>query len=135
MIQEVFSPRSRAASTKSMTATFIATARDSRNTRVESSTAMIRMRLMAEGPTIDSSTSAKISSGIDISTSTSRLSSWSNQPRKIATRIPSVPPIANDNSTVISAMPMVLRAPKNRRVSMSRPSWSVPNGCSRDHGR
>jgi hypothetical protein len=39
----------------------MATARLSRNTRVESSTAMIRMRLTTDAPTIDSSTSAKIS--------------------------------------------------------------------------
>jgi len=46
---------------RAMTATFTATARLSRNTRVESSTAMIRTRFTTEVPTIDSSTSAKIS--------------------------------------------------------------------------
>ena len=50
------SPLSRAASTKSMTTTFIATARARRKTRVESSTAMTRMRLMIEVPRIESST-------------------------------------------------------------------------------
>ncbi len=55
-----------------MTTTFMATARLSRKTRVESNTAMMTMRLISEVPTIDSRTSAKIKSGMAIRTSTAR---------------------------------------------------------------
>ena len=70
------------------------------------------IRLSTDEPKIDSSISAKISCGIDISTSTTRDRSWSSQPRvdrgeeARATRRS-----AKDRSVVMTAMPMVLRAP------------------------
>ncbi len=111
MIQPSLSPCRRAASTKSSTTTFMATARVSRNTRVESSTAMIRIRLVTDDPKIDSSISAKMSWGIAIRMSTPRASSWSVQPPRIAARSPSRPPIVKESPVVITAIPIVLRAP------------------------
>ena len=85
MIQTMPSPRSLAASTKSSTTTFMETARASRNTRVESSTAMMMIRTGIDVPNMVSSSSAKISCGMAIRTSTIRLRIWSIQP-------PSAPP-------------------------------------------
>ncbi len=55
--------------------------------------------------------SAKISCGIDIMTSTMRLSSWSSQPPTVAARKPSVAPSTKARIVVISAMPTVFCAP------------------------
>ncbi|MCY1378460.1 hypothetical protein D9M69_660990 [compost metagenome] len=75
MIQALLSPRSRAASTKSSTTTFAATARVRRNTRVESSTAMMPISMGTDVPNRVSSSRAKISCGMAIITSTRRDSS------------------------------------------------------------
>ncbi len=71
----------------------------------------MRIMLTMPEPRIDSSTSAKMSTGIAISTSTARLSSWSTQPPSTAAISPRTPPSRNDSMVVRKAMPMVLRAP------------------------
>ena len=83
---------------------------------------MMMMRLTIEVPTMESSTRAKMSWGMAISTSTARPSTWSTQPPRVAESSPSVPPIRKAKMVVRKAMPTVLRAPKMRRESMSRPS-------------
>ena len=62
-------------------------------------------------PTMVMISSAKISCGIDIITSTVRLSSWSIQPPTVAARNPSVAPSRKARIVVISAMPTVFCAP------------------------
>ena len=94
-----------------MTTTFMATARVSRNTLVESRTAMIRIKLTIVDPNIERSIRANIRLGMAIRTSTSRLSAWSNHPRSIAASKPSPPPIRKASTVVARAMPIVLRAP------------------------
>jgi hypothetical protein len=79
-IQGSRSPRSRATSTKSMTAMSIATARESRKTRVESRSAMTTTSVTTEGGRTERTTSAKISVGIAISVSTAREMARSAQP-------------------------------------------------------
>ncbi len=98
---------------------FMPTARASRNTRVLSITAMITTmntvsgmpRRGAQTDAMVISSSAKISDGIAISTSTARLSNWSSQPPSVAARKPSVPPRKNASSVVAKAMPTVFCAP------------------------
>ena len=72
MTQIVPSPRSRAASTKSITAMSTATARDRRKTRVHSSSPMTTISTGIVTGMTDSTTSAKISAGIDMIRSTKR---------------------------------------------------------------
>ncbi|MCY1185238.1 hypothetical protein D9M73_260000 [compost metagenome] len=105
------SPRRRAASTKSCTTTFIATARDRRNTRVASSSAITSTSEVALVPTTLRISRAKISCGMAIRMSTTRDSPWSIAPPLIAAIRPQVPPNRNASTVVRKAMPKVLRAP------------------------
>ncbi|MNY32756.1 hypothetical protein D3C86_1669910 [compost metagenome] len=66
------SPRRRAASTKSCTTTFMATARDRRNTRVASSSAITNTSDVAVVPTTLRISKAKINCGIAMRMSTTR---------------------------------------------------------------
>ena len=59
----------------------------------------------------DSTTSAKISVGIDISRSTKRDISVSNQPPNTAAEKPSMAPSENDSAVASTAMKIVMRAP------------------------
>ena len=111
VIQTSFSPCRRAASTKSWTTTFIDTARLSRKTRVLSSTAMIRIRLMMDEPKMSSRTRAKMSCGMAMRMSTARASSWSTQPPITAAVSPRNPPMVKERAVVSTAILMVLRAP------------------------
>ena len=62
----------------------------------------MRIRLSTDEPKIDSSISAKMRFGIDISTSTARDRSWSIQPRQMAAKKPERLPTAKDRSVVMS---------------------------------
>ena len=95
------------------------TARDRRNTRVESSTAMIRIMNSVTMPFSEPnhavamviSSSAKISCGIDISISTIRERTWSSAPPMVAARKPRLMPMKKASSVVTKAMPTVFWAP------------------------
>ena len=126
IIQPIFSPLNFAASTYSITTIFIPTALDNLNTLVESSTAIIRIRLSAVEPKIDKSISAKIKLGIAIKISTNLASIWSTQPLKIADNKPKPTPIKNARKVVISAIPIVFLAPYTSRLNISLPNRSVP---------
>ena len=133
IIQAMPSPLKRAASTNSITTTFIAAERDIRNTRVLSKSAIMITSEGIEVPKTVNNKSAKTREGIAIKISTIRPMTKSYHPPKIAANMPSVPPTINASNTVAKAMPIVFRAPKIRRVSMSRPILSVPNRYSSDH--
>ncbi len=111
MIHHRDSPRSRATSTKSITAMFRPTARDRRKTRVESSTAMVRISTGIDVPITDRMMSAKMSWGIAIRASTKRLRSVSSQPPRTAAAKPALIPMAKERSVMRKAIPMVVRAP------------------------
>ena len=115
-----------------MTVMFMATARDRRKTRVASMAAMMPIRIAVEAPKIESSSSARISEGMAMITSTIQASSRSAQPPTVPASRPVAAPTTKAMIVVISAMPMVLRAPQIRRLSMSRPRLSVPSQCASD---
>ena len=126
-IQRVLSPRSRAASTKSITLMSAATARDSRNTRVASRVPITSTStVMVDGST-DSTTSAKISVGMAISRSTPRDRHWSTQPPTTAATNPRMEPTVNDSAVARPAIVSVTRVPWIMRDSRSRPRLSVPS--------
>ena len=81
---------------------------------------------MTDVPVIVRMSSAKISGGIAMSTSTTRELIASNQPPIVAASNPKVAPSVKASAVVTSAMPTVLRAPKIRRDKTSRPKASVP---------
>ena len=89
----------------------MATARETRNTRVLSKSAMIRIRFGIDEPAIDNRISAKISCGIAMMTSTRREISWSTQPPSTAATMPIKLPRVKEISVVASAIPIELRAP------------------------
>ena len=130
MIHQVPSPRSRAASTYSSTVRFMPSARASRNTRVESSTAMVTIKTGMLEPNTPRMMRANIRPGMDSITSTRRVRATSTQPPTTALRKPSTIPIRNDNAVMARATPIVMRVPYMMRVSMSRPIWSAPNNIA-----
>ena len=121
MIHQMPSPRSRAASTYSMTSIFMATARDRRYTRVDSSSATTTTKAVMEVPTTDNAIRAKIRVGKAIKMSIIRLRIWSVQPPSVAAKNPQRIPKTNAIAVVIKAIKMVLRAPHIIRVNISRP--------------
>ena len=121
------SPRKRAASTYSITVRLVPSARAKRKTRVESSTAMVRISTGILEPKTPRIISAKIRPGMDSITSTRRVKKISTQPPTTALTRPVRMPIRNDRDVMASATPMVMRLPYIMRVSMSRPIWSAPN--------
>ena len=126
MIHQRPSPLSRAASTYSITSMSMATARDRRYTRVESSRAITTTSAGIDVPTTDSTIRAKIRVGNAIRISTKRLISWSTQPPTVAARKPQTIPTTKESAVIRKAMAMVLRAPYSRRENRSRPRLSVP---------
>ena len=111
MIHHQPSPRNRAASTNSRLTSPIATERARRNTFVESSTAMVTISTGIAVPSTESTTKAKISVGIDSNRSTRRDSARSTQPPATAAAKPVMMPIENDSAVMMSASPIVRRAP------------------------
>ena len=110
MIHHQPSPRSRAASTNSRLTRPIATARASRNTLGESSTAIVTISTGSAVPSTESTTKAKINVGIDSMRSTRRDSARSTQPPATAAAKPVMMPIANDSAVMTSARPIERRA-------------------------
>ena len=121
------SPRKRAASTYSITVRLVPKARDKRNTRVESNTAMVRISTGMLEPNTPKIIRANMSPGMDNITSTRRVKKISTQPPTTALTKPVRMPIRNDRDVMASATPIVIRVPYIMRVSMSRPIWSAPN--------
>ena len=72
---------------------------------------MIMIRVKRLDGITDSTTSAKIRVGIDISRSTNRDNNWSNQPPMTAAVNPRIEPRENDSKVAMEAMKMVVRAP------------------------
>ncbi len=133
-IQLVFSPRRRAASTKSMTLMSMATARAKRYTRVESKIPITKMSTGTVEGNTDSTTRAKISVGIAMSTSTARDSAMSTQPPATEATKPATEPSVKDKIVASPAMTRVVCVPWIRRDMRSRPKLSVPNQCLADMG-
>ncbi|MNE68342.1 hypothetical protein D3C80_1639970 [compost metagenome] len=115
------SPRRRAVSAYSSTLTPCATMRAKRNTRVESSNAMVMIRTGSDEPSACRMTSAEMSTGMHMTVSTMRERIVSTQPPKMAARKPSGTPTLNDRSDAASETPIDICAPKSKRESMSRP--------------
>ena len=115
------SPRRRAASTYSITVRFMPKARAKRNTREESSTAIVKISTGMLEPKTPKIISAKIKLGIDNFTSTKRVKKVSTQLPTTALTNPAKIPIKKDRLVIARATPMVMRAPYMIRVSMSRP--------------
>ena len=129
MIHHSPSPRTFATSTYSSAAIFIASARDRRNTRVESRIAIVAISTGNSVPSTERMMKAKIRVGIDSSRSTNRDSSVSAQPRSTAAAKPVVIPIANEMQVITSDRPIDMRAPYSIRLKRSRPRLSRPSQC------
>jgi len=90
---------------------FMPSARASRNTFGESTSAMVSTSTGIEEPNTPSTISARISGGIERITSTSRDSATSTQPPSVAAARPTAIPMKADTIVVAAAMPIVVRAP------------------------
>ncbi len=88
-----------------------ATARDSRNTRVESSRPITRIRIGSVTGMTERTTSAKISVGIAITRSTPRDRTWSTQPPTTAAVSPRIEPMTKLSTVAAVATAIVVRPP------------------------
>jgi len=79
------------------------------------------------GPTTAARKIAKVSAGSASHVSVTRMITWSTQPPRYPDRMPSVVPRRPATMTAVKPTTMETRAPKMRRDSTSRPTWSVPS--------
>ena len=89
-----------------------------------STVAMTRITTHRVDPKISQQEQREDDPGMAIRISTRRLNAWSSQPPTVAAKKPAMTPTTKARAVVTRAMPMVLRAPRIRRESMSRPTLS-----------
>ncbi len=96
--------------------------------------AVARMTLNTELPRAATMPMASTKSGKAMIVSLMRDTTRSVQPPKTPAQAPARLPTAKDRATAEKAMAMSSRVATMTRLSMSRPSWSVPNQCRAEGG-
>src|SRR6185436_19493091 len=123
------SPMARAASTNSRSRRASTSPRITRAKRVQSTITMARMTFQSPSPRTAISAIARRTAGIDIQTSTTRMSAVSIRPRTYPARSATGTPTSAEMAALATATTTATRAPQRSRERMSRPRLSVPRAC------